>query len=430
MMTGVARPQGSTHALKDKYIVFFLENVHPTKADSENHGKDADTNYSYVGELPHLFGPINRDSQYKYAFGLWGPVLLMQSIAEMQDEINTAFDAAEKNDVPVYFQLDATNNVPTSAGYTASTKFYENPQWCEWVTFPKDTESWGGESYGRLPYYWFNWGSWLHTPAFPCLESAGLRNFEVGQLQRGVLDPLVKRYKALIAEGKGYLFAGLAVDDETQIPDYAPQDNSNIDLNHLPVDALTGDTMQTWEAARYGYNSLYLKGYNTYSLAALDTVIHDYSELLAKTANDAGIPKEKIFTHIVGVMSVWTSLRMSGAPPIWAAVNKYSIPGFTLNPVACPYNLDALVSDIRTADSTQHYFAAAEAYDIGVDSNFTQAYNYFKSMFDHGAAFVDVLGWGYEGNPSTGYTQFAVSHSPKSPFVKAAKKWIDSQYDH
>ncbi len=116
-------------------------------------------------------------------------------------------------------------------------------------------------------------------------------------------------------------------------------------------------------------------------------------------------------------------------PPIWAAVNKYSIPGFTLNPVACPYNLDALVSDIRTADSTQHYFAAAEAYDIGVDSNFAQAYNYFKSMFDYGAAFVDVLGWGYEGNPSTGYTQFAVSHSPGNPFVMAAKVWMNPAAD-
>ncbi len=314
-VTRVSRSQDSTNALTDRYIVFYLENVKSITVDSVNYGENANTNYSFVGELPYLFGPPNKDSQYKYAFGLDGPYLLTQSVAEMQNEVNVAFDIAEKYNIPVYFSIDDCNDLlPNQDGMGAEPKFYENPQWCEWIAFPKDTESWGGESYGRLPYYWYNWGQWQHSQAFPCFQSPGLRSFVIGQFQNGVLDPLVNRYNQLVAEGEGYLFAGMAIGWETQIPDYAPQDNSNIDLNHLPVDALTGDTMQTWEAARYGYNSLYLKGYNTYSLAALDTVIHDYSELLAKTANDAGIPKEKIFTHIVGVMSVWTSLRMSGAP--------------------------------------------------------------------------------------------------------------------
>ena len=413
-----------TTVLKDRYIVFFLENVEPTKVDSVNYGKDANTNYSFVGELPYLFGPINKGSQYKYAFGLVGPMLLTQSVRQMQNEVNTAFDIAERNNVPVYFQLDDCNNYTTQFGGGANPKFYENSDWSEWVAFPKDTESWGGESYGRLPYFWYNWGSWAHADAFPCYESPGFRKFVISQLQNGVLNPLVKRYQKLVSEGKEYLFAGMAIGWETHIPDYSLNNTIlNVNLQNLPVTVV--DTMKQWEAAEYGYNSLYLKGYKTYNLQALDTVIHDYSELLAKTAYEAGIPKQKIFTHMVGFISSNSNLHTTFAPPIWAAVNQYSIPGFTLSPVTCPYNLDTLVTYIKKTDSSQNYFACAEGYSRGVDQSISQAYNYFNSMFSHGAAFVSVLGWGMEGIPPS-YSAFVISHSPSNPFVIAAKTWMNS----
>lgn len=408
--------------LKDRYIVFFLTNTSVDQADRTNLGKDADTRYTFVGELPQIFGTIQEGSPYKYAYGLPGPMLLTQSIEEMQYEINKAFDIAEKYNVPVYFQLDDCTNYTSEFGDGAVPKYYENPQWCEWVAFPTNGEQWGGESNGRLPYFWFNWGSWMHAEAFPCFQSPGFREFVVNQLRKGVLEPLNERYQKLLREGRGYLFAGIAIGWETHIPDYSINNPIlNVQPQNLPYNVLKGDQMEVWEATEYGYNSLHLLGKNKYDRQALYTVIHDYTELLAKTTFESGIPKHKIFTHIVGFMSYYTYLRTTFAPPIWVAVNDYSIPGFTLNPVSCKYNLNTLTTEIRNADPSQKHFACAEGYSRGVDGSFYQADEYFKSMFGNSAALITVFGWGRE--PST--SQYAVSHSKNSPFVQAAKKWLE-----
>jgi hypothetical protein len=418
-VTGISKPQNT---LSEKYIVFFLTNTSVDQADSINQGKDANTSYTFVGELPQIFGSVKKDNPYKYAFGLPGPMLLTQSVSQMQYEINKAFDIAEKYDVPVYFQLDDCNNYTTEFGSAASPKYYENPDWCEWVAFPQGSETWGGQSNGRLPYYWFNWGSWMHAQAFPAFQSTGFRSFVLSQLNDGVLEPLMARYKKLVSEGREYLFAGLAVGWETHIPDYSTGNTLlNVSTSNLPVNILLGDTMKVWEASKYGYNSLSKLGYTSYNRQALYQVIHDYSQLLAETIYEAGIPRHKIFTHMVGFMSSNTSLQTTFAPPIWAAVNQYSIPGYTLSPASCPYNLSTLVSNITTADNSQQYFACAEGYSRGVDTTYQQSDNYFNSMFGNGAALVTVFGWGREASTSA----FAVSHSLTSPFVLAAKKWLN-----
>jgi hypothetical protein len=407
--------------LENRYIVFFLTNTSIDQADNQNSGKDADSRYSFVGELPQIFGTIEKDKPYKYAYGIPGPMLLTQSTDEMQYQINKAFDIAEKYNVPVYFQLDDCNNYTTEFGQGATPKYYENPEWCEWTSFLKINEEWGGQLNGRLPYFWFNWGSWMHAKAFPCFQSQGFRDFVSNQLKKGVLDPLKKRYEKLCNEEREYLFAGIAVGWETHIPDYSTRNSIlNVNPQNLPVNILAGDQMRIWEASEYGYNSLSLLGYKEYNLQALYKVIHDYTEMMAKTVYESGIPKVKIFTHTVGFMSLSTYLQTTFAPPIWAAVNGYSIPGFTLSPVTCRYDLVTLKSEISKADKNQTHYACAEGYGRGVDGKFDQADSYFDSLFGKGAALVTVFGWGREPSISN----FAVSHSKNSPFVLAAKKWL------
>jgi len=427
----VARPvysqaKASTDTLNEKYLVLFLTNTSVDQADKINTGKDANSSYTFVGELPYIFGEIKKDDEYKYAYGLPGPMLLTQSVEEMNYEINLAFDIAEKYNVPVYFQLDDCNNYTTEFGSGAAPKFYENPDWCEWIKFPEAGEEWGGQSFGRLPYYWFNWGSWMHAQAFPSFQSPGFREYVLNQLNEGVLKPLMERYNKLKSEGKEYLLAGLAIGWETHIPDNSTSNPfANISEDNLPVNVLQGDTMKVWEASKYGYNSLNRLGYTEYNLQALYQVIHDYSELLAKTIYDAGIPKQKIFTHMLSLMSSRTNLQSTFAPPIWAAVNDYSTPGFTMSPETCPYNVDTLVNEIRKADPAQANFANAEGYSRGVDDTYDQAKNYFKSLYGNGASLVTVFGWGRESASSA----FAVSHDPQSPFVLAAKVWMYPEAD-
>lgn len=412
--------------LENRYIVFFLTNTSVDQADKLNTGKDADTRHTFVGEIPQIFGPIKKNNPYKYAYGMPGPMLLTQSVEQMKYQINKAFDIAEKYNVPVYFQIDDCNNYTTQFGGGADPKYYENPDWCEWTSFQTEGEQWGGQSNGRLPYFWFNWGAWMHAKAFPCFQSPGFCEFIVNQLKKGVLEPLNERYQNLIAGGREYLFAGMAIGWETHIPDYSTNNTIlNVRHDNLPNNTLQGDQMKEWEAAAYGYNSLYLLGKKEYDLQTLYAVIHNYTELLAKTTFESGIPRHKIFTHTVGFMSHYTDLQTTFAPPIWTAVNDYSIPGFTLNPVTCKYNLSTLKAEIEKANPTQKYFACAEGYGRGVDGSFYQADEYFKSMFGNGAALVTVFGWGQE--PST--SKFAVSHSKNSPFVMAAKKWLEISKD-
>ncbi|WP_256010343.1 hypothetical protein [Desertivirga xinjiangensis] len=420
-------PNNSTTSLtaaQERYIVFFLTNTSVDQADSENTGKDANSAFTFVGELPQIFGAVNPQSPYKYAFGLPGPMLLTQSVQQMQYQVNKAFDIAEKYNVPVYFQLDDINNYTTEFGGGATPKFYNDPSWCEWVSFPSGAETWGGQSNGRLPYFWFNWGAWMHAQAFPNLQSPGFRAFVKNQLENGVLSVLNTRYNQLKAAGKGYLFAGMAIGWETHIPDYSA-DNTlyNVNPSSLPINAVLGDQMQSWEANKFGYAALHTLGLTSYNKDHLYQVIHDYSEFLAKTAYDSGIPREKIFSHIVGVKSSQPGLSTTFAPPIWTAVNDYSIPGFTLSPVSCPYNLNTLKAEINLADPQQTNFANAEGYSIGADGSFAQADAYFGDMFGHGASMVAVFGWGREPASSA----FAVSHSVTSPFVQAAKKWLSNE---
>lgn len=420
----VAQSQQQIPVDQEKYIVFFLTNTSVDQADSENTGRDADAAYTFVGELPQLFGTVNAQSPFKYAFGLPGPMLLTQSIQEMQYQVNTAFDIAEKYSVPVYFQLDDINNYTDQFGSGATPKFYNNPSWCEWVSFPASGEAWGGQANGRLPYFWFNWGAWMHAQAFPNLQSPDFRAFIKSQLENGVLSVLNTRYNALKAQGKGYLFAGMAIGWETHIPDYSA-DNTLYNINPAspPVNVLQGDQMPAWEVGKLGYAALHTLGHTTYDKERLYQVIHDYSEFLAKTAYDTGIPKEKIFTHIVGIKSSQPNLSTTFAPPIWTAVNDYSTPGFTLSPVSCPYDLNTLVSEIQLADPSHTRFGNVEGYSIGADGSFAQADAYFGDMFGHGASIVAVFGWGRE--PAT--SAFAVSHSPSSPFVQAAQKWLSGE---
>lgn len=422
LMSCSKKSSGNDSTSTDRYIVFFLTNTGIDQAVNENTGKDANPSYNFVSELPYLFGNIKQGSKFKYAFGLPGPMLLTQSVDEMRNQVNKAFDAAEKYNIPVYFQLDDCNNYTKQFGSNSSTKFYENPDWVEWVSFPQNGENWGGQSNGRPPYFWFNWGTWMHAKAFPAFQSPGFRDFIVTRLKEGVLEPLNIRYKRLKDEGRAYLFAGMAIGWETHIPDYSSSNTVlNVDPNNLPVNVINGDRMKLWEAAKSGYNSLKILGYNKYDLDALYTVVHDYSELLSKTAFESGIPKNKIFTHIVGMMSARPELRTTFAPPIRVAVNEYSVPGFTMSPITSPYNLNTLTAEIKKADPSQKYFANAEGYSLGIDQNFAQADDYFTSMFNNGALLVSVFGWGREPPSSA----FAVSHSKNNPFVMAARKWLN-----
>lgn len=410
----------------DKYVVLMLTNKHWEEG------------VEYMQTMKNLYGETDPATGRLYAAGFIGPMLLTQSVTEMKKQVNDVFDAAEKYNVPVYFQLDDCNNYSTLFGSGATTKFYEDPEMCEWVDFPAEGESYGGERYGMLPRFWFNWSVWTYSQAFPNFASQKLRDFVVANLKEGFIKPMKARYEKLIKAGKAYLYAGCAVGWETHIPDYSVSNTMlNMSPSTPPKDVLTGNTMQAFEFAQYGYGALHSLGYdrakleseaaalskdvNVYIKEILFGVIHDYTELLAKTVCDAGVPQRKIFTHTVGHHSTKpeSSNYCTFFPPMWVAVNDYSTPGYTMSPVTCPYNLNNAVARIKAADPEQDNLAIAEGYAAGFDT-VAKAETYFTETFGAGGRLITAFGFG-----DTGSRLFPFELTNDFPYTVALNSWLD-----
>lgn len=408
---------------KKQYIMFMFTNKHYEEVEG------------YLPEMKQLYGEINPQSDRMYAFGLVGPMLLTQSIEQMQAEIHSGFDYAEKYNIPVYFQLDDVTNNSKHYGSDAAVKFYEHPEMCEWTMFPEAGETYGGEKkYGKLPRYWFNWSVWMSSPAFPCLESPDFRSLISENMKKGVLEPLMERYEALKKAGKEYLFAGMAIGWETHIPDNSPQNGIlRFDPANPPKNIVTGEIMEEWEMNQYGYAALHYRGYNQeklekeakekgksvrgYMNSILYDVIHDFSEFMAKQAYDAGVPRQKIFTHMVSLSTARVT-ETTFAPPTWSAVNSYSTPGFTMSPVTCPYDINTLQQEIQKADPEMKSFACTEGYASGLEDE-EKATAYFNEMFSNGAVLVAAFGY-----TDMGSRLFEFKRTPDFGYNKAVIQWL------
>lgn len=253
-------------------------------------------------------------------------------------------------------------------------------------------------------------------------------------LKEGFLKPLNERYNKLKKEDKAYLFAGCAVGWETHIPDYSADNRMlNLSVNNLPKDYATGKPMYEWELAQYGYGALHSLGYDQAKIDAeaaekgisskqhikniLYQVIHDYSEMLAKTVYEAGVPRTKIFTHTV---SCQTTLNNESTfyPPIWTAVNDYSTPGYTMSPVTCKYDLKKMKQQLFEADPNFNEFACAEGYAAGLDT-VAKCDAYFKEMFENGARNVTAFGY-----PDVGVPVFEFRRDPDFPYIISTNNWL------
>ena len=371
-------------------------------------------------ELPFLFGANDEKTGRLVGAGFIGPMLLNWTIEQMQACINAAFDMAEQYNIPVYFQVDDCNSYTDALGSIGNgdeVKYWENPAMCEWTSFPEEGETWGGQAealayqeqtgkelpYGGLPRFWFNWGNWLVAKPFPNFASPELQELVVNNLKKGVLEPLVKRYNELKKQGKGYLFAGIAIGWETHIPNNEQYKGQTI-VNYWNNE----EVMREDEQNRYGYAALTSLGYDQKRLetmAALEgvtvdekmdsllwQVIHDYTELLAKTAYEAGLPKEKIYSHIVSITTSGVD-PSSSWPPIWTAVNDYCTPGFTMNRQSCPYDLDELKKQIKEADSDQEKYGLVEGYDWSYADSLEDSEEYLQSIFGSGSNIITCFGW-------------------------------------
>ena len=418
---GYSKPQSAAeteavHKSGIKYITFDFNLLAREEAEE------------YLARLKEALGENPQGTGKMYGFGMCVPQLLTQSIGEMNELVNQGFDLAIKYDVPVFFHCDYMYDITDKNGGGAPN-FYEDPMMCEWVGFPKE-----GEAHGRVPRLWFNWGSWQARGAMPCYESPKFKTFISKQFSEGIAAPIAARTEQLKALGAEYLFAGVSVGWETHIQELTPP-IYNIDPENPPrfVDD-PSIVMQDWEMSQTGYAALHWLGWNEKKLAEeqrirgvtrkelmfglLGQVTHDYMENIAKLASEAGIPKDKAFTHIVAIDTV-ENRNTPYIPPIWAGVNDYSVPGFTLSMGSgAVYDLDVLKKSIREVDPSQDSFACLEGY-----VNHLHGYDKFKGFIDelesNGATLINILGW-------TEPTGSPYCVEPAGEEIKAVRDWIST----
>jgi hypothetical protein len=215
--------------------------------------------------------------------------------------------------------------------------------------------------------------------------------------------------------------------------DYRDVDPTHLPIASWPINA-RNISMQPWEAgSQLGYASLYWQGWNETKLTAeaqrknmtrdalfnslCYALIHDYLETLARVCTENGIPKDHVFTHIVPMASVDSSRISTSVPPIWTAVNSYSIPGFTMdNRGAAVYNLTELKRQITAADPSQNHFAVSESYLFNYKDEESMRDN-LDEAFNNGGLMKSIYG--------------ALPFDDDDPepigAINAIRKWLNTQ---
>lgn len=362
-----------------------------------------------IASLKRTFGEVNPNAQRMYAYGKQQLRFLTRSSAFVRSEMEAAFDLAEQTNVPLFIHIDPIYgwgaDEESSPPDAPTIKYWNNETMREWIEFPSNRSPLPS----RIPRTWFNWGSWCSpSSAFPAIGAPNFLNFSAIQFNESVSKPLAQWMSKLNQQNKSYLFVGINIGWETNVLNYRQIDPANLPTAVWPLNA-RNITMKEWEAgAQLGYASLYWQGWTEEKLmteAQLRNItrdalfnllcyeaIHDYLQILAKVCLYNNIPRDRIFTHIVPMASVNPLRIETTVPPIWTAVNPYSIPGFTMdNRGAAVYNLTELKHQIMDVDPAQSHFAVSESYLFNYGDESSMRDN-LAEAFDNGALVKAIYG--------------------------------------
>ena len=396
------------------------------------------------------FGANNTEDNRMYAFGIAGPYVLNNTVETMREQVEECFKLAIKYNIPVYFQMDdckqgftfaeasrlaygdEVNCVHTGKLDNKSySHFYDDPDMCEWIAFPTGTQKWGGQNYGKLPRWimdWTNPDDYDHVVGgFPCFNSASFLTWYDNQIQEGVVKPIIENLIKLKAQGKEFLFAGIATGWETMIPNY-----SSDAIITKGTTAAYSNVLESWEKTQYGMHAIYNLGYAHDTQIANDNtigantdkvkkggtltvaekkrellygVIRTFIEHTCKLFTDAGISRHKVFSHCIAWSSQNggdilggddVSKRDTFALPVSTAINSYCIPGWTLSDTTCPYNLDVVKVNVGTVIPGVDLFANVETYASNLGDSKATAQAYIEKFMGNNTKLIAFFGYEYE----------------------------------
>jgi hypothetical protein len=325
-------------------------------------------------QAPDLVRQLGRNGDRRsrlLGFGL--PMSAFDDEKQLPGGIRTVFAIARTNDLAVMLSFDFHVHWrsrpdlwnwfdPNQPGYKAENR--RNVEWFGWDGPPAKTR-------------YLNWGAVERIAPPPCLTSAAYRS-EVRRLVREVIaPPLKEELAALEREGKGRLFAGVLVGAEPGIDDW-----SNPDPQTAKLMAEDGTPR-----GRLGYRALLDLGYSQNKppadlREALAGVIQETVGFWCRQFAEAGVPRNRLYPHVVPQTAGMSGARVSGA------FNAWSRPGWTTYPVGLlSAGFGALYSELEKRGNPP--WAGVEA-NAGMAGGAVDWETYLGWHYNHGAALVAV----------------------------------------
>jgi hypothetical protein len=349
----------------------------------------------FVGRLIQKIGTTG-DTHTKLAF-IIGPLAFDHTDQQLQQMIADAFAIALEQDIAVGFHID------DSMFWARRADLWKDPanvEWLDWDGTPNTGRrlDWSAEPTQIAPQMCLN------SPAI----QAAVRETSA------VIGSAVRDGMAILeAAGKPELFAGVIAGWETQI-------GRDFDTNQY-----------------LGYCALTNRGFSQANPPAnpdgeLEQVVQEFIALWAQGLADAGVDPDKIYSHTAVVSTQNYESRSQDPPLTYAQVNQFAPPAVSFgegyHPGFSTYPQPGLMEQLYT-EMGQHgnpAWASSEGANIdpGSLTSGGSMETYLAWMFNHGAALVNIFGWGV--GPETGNNPFrAAAESPDS--LAAYQKFLGGQ---
>ncbi|OGZ06557.1 MAG: hypothetical protein A3C93_06085 [Candidatus Lloydbacteria bacterium RIFCSPHIGHO2_02_FULL_54_17] len=421
---GVETLQTQSSSTETRYLAFqvFIGAGDPTKPVGDSATLFAPPSKavlsSFTDSLISTIGTTGNEHQ-KLAF-IPGPISFDYTDADIRRLISDSFAIAEEKNIAVGFHVD------DSMWWAKRTDLLKNPKNIEWT-------DWNGTVF---PHRYVDWVM-VALPPQMCYNSPEIVN-AVSKEARDVIGPAIAQGIAhLKSINKEHLFAGVISGWETHLIDYSYYGKT------VPAVATLMDQDKAPQV-RIGYCALSNLGYSAENPpanfdTALDDVVRDFALLWAKELNGAGVPKEKIYTHIAYIdeksmppldviakgldISNPTYSALSRHSPFSAAFNDYSRPGFSTYPDKGIF--DAIYREL--ANHPTIGWASSEGTNVipgqSADSSGMSMETYLARMFNHGATLVNIFSWGMGGDALKSTNPFRiVTEGPEA--IAAYQKFL------
>ena len=336
-----------------------------------------------------------------------GPIILNYGDDQLRQIIRDSFEIADEDDVAVVIHIE------DSTFWEKRKDLAKNPKNVEWL-------DWDG-----TPSKHAFASSFTNQPGPPqmCLNAKEVRE-EIGRVAKDVIGAEIKKeIDVLKSKNKAYLFGGVITGWETSLkPEHTDEFTRTKDAGKLKT---------------LGYCAFTNRGYSK-SNPPSDmhkeriSVVQEYVDFWAKNLVDAGIPKEKIYSHFAFVPEKAFENFKSIAPaladsylPVWGAYGQYHNPGYSL------YGITSLEDDVYKELKKNGYpaWASSEGSASGTHMEYSESNDwetYFANPYNYGATLVNVFPPGSDGPEAVAaYKKFLRGETLKAASSSSSKSSIN-----